>query len=214
MDERLALDASGPGLRLSNVRFTLCRRVVEILDGMRVLPAWSTDEAVEAVTRQLDASASPLSAAERQAVVTAAVPLDAGRRLQAARVDAARTRQARPVAPDVPVAALPGEDTAAYDERSRLELVAGHLRHPLVLAALKELRSKNVDFCAIVMGGSYGGLFAARAHEDPCNSDTRDRCCPSDRRPSCCNLPTITRNKQNAIAVLTVDLGCGAPSCP
>lgn len=61
------------------------------------------------------------------------------------RVHAARTRQARPVAPDVPVAALPGEDTAASDERSRLVLVAGHLRHPLVLAALEEPRSKDVD---------------------------------------------------------------------
>ncbi|AJF69364.1 hypothetical protein SVTN_38995 [Streptomyces vietnamensis] len=105
VDERLALDASGPGLRCANVRFALHRRVVEILDGMRVLRAWSSADAAEATTRQVEASALPLSAAERQAIVTAAVLRDAGLRLQAARTRAARSRQARPVPP---VAALPG----------------------------------------------------------------------------------------------------------
>ncbi|MFD4320491.1 MAB_1171c family putative transporter [Streptomyces sp. NPDC058548] len=142
VDNRLALDASGPGWRLANVRFTLHRRVVEILDGMRVLRAWSSADASEVMERQVDASTAPLSVAQRQAVVTAAVLRDASLRLQAARILAAG---ARPVPPDAPVAALPGEDTAASAERSRLLLVATHLHHPLVESVLQELRARGTE---------------------------------------------------------------------
>ncbi|MGW7433266.1 MAB_1171c family putative transporter [Streptomyces sp. NPDC054861] len=146
VDERLALDPTGGnGLRLTNVRFTLHRRVVEILDGMRVLRAWSSAEAAEVIWRQVEASSSSLPAAEREAVVTAAVLRDAGHRLQSARMHAARAGRARPSAPDAPVAPLPGEGTAASDERGRLLLVAAHLDHPLVVSALQELRDRDVD---------------------------------------------------------------------
>ncbi|MFF4868235.1 MAB_1171c family putative transporter [Streptomyces sp. SID5770] len=139
VDERLALDPGGAGLRLTRVRFTLHRRVVEILDGMRVLRAWSSAGAAEAAGRHAAAAVPPLPAAERQAVVTAAVLRDAGLRLREARLRAARARRGRPVPPDGPVVPLPGEDTAASDERGRLLLVAAHLDHPLVASALREL---------------------------------------------------------------------------
>ncbi|PVC69517.1 MAB_1171c family putative transporter [Streptomyces sp. CS081A] len=141
VDARLALDPGGAGLCLTHVRFTLHRRVVEILDGMRVLRAWSSADAAGAIGRHVEAAVPPLPAAERQAVVTAAVLRDAGLRLRAARAHAARTRQERPVPPDTPVARLPGDDTAASDERERLLLVAAHLDHPLVTSALRELRA-------------------------------------------------------------------------
>ncbi|MFC8587105.1 MAB_1171c family putative transporter [Streptomyces sp. NPDC057217] len=139
VDEGLALDPGGGGLRLTRVRFTLHRRVVEILDGMRVLRAWSSAGAAETAGRHAAAAVPPLAAAERQAVVTAAVLRDAGLRLREARAHAARSRRARPVPPDGPVAPLPGEDTAASDERGRLLLVAAHLDHPLVASVLREL---------------------------------------------------------------------------
>lgn len=141
VDARLALDPGGTGLCLTNVRFTLHRRVVEILDGMRVLRAWSSAGAAEVVGRHVEAAVPPLPAAERQAIVTAAVLHDAGLRLRAARAHAARTRQERPVPPAAPVARLPGDDTAASDERARLLLLAAHLDHPLVASALRELRA-------------------------------------------------------------------------
>ncbi|MFJ4869214.1 MAB_1171c family putative transporter [Streptomyces sp. NPDC088757] len=144
VDERLALAPGGPGLRLTRVRFTLHRRVVEILDGMRVLRAWASAGAAGAAGRHAAAAVPPLPAAERQAVVTAAVLRDAALRLHGARVRAARTRRARPVPPDGPVVPLPGEDTAASDERARLVLVAAHLDHPLVAAALRELWAGDV----------------------------------------------------------------------
>ncbi|MFE5730947.1 MAB_1171c family putative transporter [Streptomyces sp. NPDC056528] len=145
VDERLALDPGEAGLRLSHVRFTLHRRVVEILDGMRVLRAWTTADATGTVERHVDAGAPALPAAERQAVVTAAVLRDAGRRLRAARAHAARTGQARPVPPGAPAVSLPGDGTAASDERSRLLLVAAHLDHPLVVSALHEVSAGDVD---------------------------------------------------------------------
>ncbi|MFF0430144.1 hypothetical protein ACFYUJ_37995 [Streptomyces sp. NPDC004520] len=54
-------------------------------------------------------------------------------------------RQARPVPPDTPVAALPGKSTAASDERARLLLIAAHMEHPLVAEALQELRTQGID---------------------------------------------------------------------
>ncbi|MET9427813.1 MULTISPECIES: MAB_1171c family putative transporter [unclassified Streptomyces] len=144
VDERLALTPSGSGLRLANVRFLLHRRVVEILDGMRVLRAWSSTDAVEIIRRHVEASASSLPTAKRQAVVTAAVLRDASRRLQTARSHAARSRQARLIPSEASVSALLGEDTAASDERGRLLLVAAHLDHPLVGSALQELGVQDI----------------------------------------------------------------------
>ncbi|MFF9428382.1 MAB_1171c family putative transporter [Streptomyces sp. NPDC014746] len=141
VDDRLTLDPRGSGLRLANIRFTLHRRVVEILDGMRVLRAWSSAEAAETITRHVERGAGPLSAAQRQAVVTAAVLLDARHRLHAARADAVRGGGERPVPPETAVTALPGEDTAASDERGRLLLVSAHLEHPLALSALQAARA-------------------------------------------------------------------------
>ncbi|MFE5509882.1 MAB_1171c family putative transporter [Streptomyces sp. NPDC056529] len=140
VDERLALDPRGTGLRLTHVRFTLHRRVVEILDGMRVLRAWSSAGAAGTAERHVEAGDPSLPAAERQAVVTAVVLLDAALRLREARL-----HEARPVPPDAPAAPLPGEDTAASDERRRLLLVATHLDHPLAVAALRELRAGDAD---------------------------------------------------------------------
>ncbi|MFF2571002.1 DUF6545 domain-containing protein [Streptomyces sp. NPDC058084] len=142
VDERFALDPSGCGRRV-NVRFTLHRWVVEILDGMRVLRAWSSAEAAETIRRHVHASPLPLSAAERQAVITAAVLRDAHLRLQAARGADGSSRPAPPLPPDATFLALPGEDTAASDERARLLLVAAHLNHPLTDSSLAELRTTS-----------------------------------------------------------------------
>ncbi|GAA3081957.1 hypothetical protein GCM10017562_59150 [Streptomyces roseofulvus] len=145
VDDRLALDRSSPGLRLVNVRFTLHRWVVEILDGMRVLRAWSSADAVETIRRHVEADASVRSPATWQAIVTAAVLRDAVQRLHAARYDAACSQLDRPVPSGTPVPALPGEDTAASDERARLLLVAAHLDHALVASALCALRARHTD---------------------------------------------------------------------
>ncbi|MFJ9574776.1 DUF6545 domain-containing protein [Streptomyces sp. NPDC101191] len=143
VDDRLALDPSGAGLRLVSVRFTLHRWVVEILDGMRVLRAWSSPEAAKTIRRHAHASPLPLSAAERQAVMTAAVLRDAHLRLQAARGTEGSSRPPPPLPPDATVLALLGEDTAAADERARLLLVAAHLNHPLTDSSLAELRTTS-----------------------------------------------------------------------
>ncbi|MFI9122198.1 DUF6545 domain-containing protein [Streptomyces bikiniensis] len=127
VDAGLALDPGGTGLCLTNVRFTLHRRVVEIPDGMRVLRAWSSAGAAEAVGRHVEAAVPPLPAAERQAVVTAAVLRDAGLRLRAARAHAARTRQERPVPPAAPVVRLPG-DAAPGPRRAARHRPGGHRR--------------------------------------------------------------------------------------
>ncbi|MFF8616555.1 MAB_1171c family putative transporter [Streptomyces sp. NPDC015350] len=141
VDEKLALGPGGRnGLRLVNVRFTLHRRVIEILDGMRVLRAWSSPLAEQSVRRLAVALGDDARGLDLDAITTAATLRDAMARLSAARLEAAG---AAPVAPGPPHRALPGERTAASDERRRLLLVARHLDHPLVAAALRDVRRRE-----------------------------------------------------------------------
>jgi hypothetical protein len=143
VDDRLALHPQGGERPLTNVRFTLHRRVIEILDGMRMLAAWSTAAAADAIRAEVEAGAPELPTAERESMMTAAVLRDAAARLSEARRRAALTGQPRPAPPDSPAALLPGQGTAASQERRRLLLVATHLRHPLVEAALEKVHDPD-----------------------------------------------------------------------
>ncbi|GHG05207.1 MAB_1171c family putative transporter [Streptomyces filamentosus] len=143
VDGRLALHPRGSGLRLANVRFTLHRRVIEILDGMRVLRIWTSAEATEAIRAYVEAEADQLFPMEREAIVTAAVLRDAAERLTETRRQAESTGQIRPIPPQNPTGPLPGHGTAASEERGRLLLVAACLRHPLVASALREVREPD-----------------------------------------------------------------------
>ncbi|MEU2855988.1 MAB_1171c family putative transporter [Streptomyces syringium] len=155
VDQDLAFSAtSARSHRLAwNVGFNLHRRVIEILDGMRALRPWVSSapaEAVHAVHEQR-LSTGPtltqrLSNPELQAIATAATLRDAAERLHAVRRDKAdHGRPDRPQAPSGPAARLPGEDTPAADERTRLLLVAQALSHPLTTEALALLRSDSTD---------------------------------------------------------------------
>lgn len=142
---------SGPH-RLLNVRWTLTRQVIEILDGIRELErgAWARslpadsvkalhDKATKAdeLRRKFGLGKEGLPEAELEAVATAAVLRDAVARLQAARKQA----DGAVVAPrsDGTSSAhnVPRKRTPAAKERPRLVRVARALDHPLVGASLQ-----------------------------------------------------------------------------
>ncbi|WP_331753007.1 hypothetical protein OG440_39030 (plasmid) [Streptomyces sp. NBC_00637] len=142
--------------RLLNVRWTLTRRVIEILDGIRELergswvrslPADSVrslyQEAMKAdeLRRKFGLGKKGLSEVELEAAATAAVLRDAVERLQNARTEGTSTAVA-PV-PDGPSPAhdVPGKKTPAANERPRLVRVARALDHPLVEASLQVVES-------------------------------------------------------------------------
>lgn len=137
--------------RFFNVRWTLHRRVIEILDGIRQLErrAWISDlptravaslhsEAMktDALRSRLGLGKKGLSPHELEAAVTAAVLRDAVERLQAAGSDGAA-----PAASAGPALFAPGKNTPAAQERSRLVRVARALRSPLVESSLQVVRS-------------------------------------------------------------------------
>ncbi|MFD5424394.1 MAB_1171c family putative transporter [Streptomyces sp. NPDC127084] len=154
VDPELAFSAtSARSHRLAaNVTFNLHRRVIEILDGMRALRPWVRSEPVEAVYTLHERSLQgdngpgrPVPERELRAMATAAALRDAAERLQAAqREDALRGGSRRPQPPDTPARQLLGEDTPAADERDRLLHVARVLTHPLVTAALREVRGGGI----------------------------------------------------------------------
>ncbi|MFF6829223.1 DUF6545 domain-containing protein [Streptomyces longwoodensis] len=142
--------------RLFNVRWTLHRRVIEILDGIRrlerssmvrKLPAHVVTslhaEAVKAPTLrcQLGLGKKALTLVDVEAAATAAVLRDAVERLQAAGPDGPE-----PVSPPgtQPIF-VPGKGTPAAKERQRLVRVARALHHPLTEASLRAVRSVHGD---------------------------------------------------------------------
>lgn len=173
VDEELSLDstrgkredsAAGPSAntprsgphRLLNVRWTLTRQVIEILDGIRELErgAWARsmpansvkalyEEAIGAdeLRRRFGLSRKGLPAVEVEAAATAAVLRDAVERLHAARKRGDRVVGTTPS--DGPNSApyVPEQKTPAAEERSRLVRVARALNHPLVDASLQVVRS-------------------------------------------------------------------------
>ncbi|MFE5596927.1 DUF6545 domain-containing protein [Streptomyces sp. NPDC056549] len=142
VDSKLTFGPSGLVLgRLAHVRFTLHRRVIEILDGMRVLRSWSSPVVAEIVSKHVRAGAEKLSPELREALLTAAVLREAAERLGEAQRQAVLAGCARPRSPDAHCASLPGEGTAASAERARLLLVARHLEHPLVVSSLKDVQA-------------------------------------------------------------------------
>ncbi|MFD7613073.1 MAB_1171c family putative transporter [Streptomyces sp. NPDC059828] len=155
VDPELAFSATSDRShrQAANVTFNLHRRVIEILDGMRALRPWVRAEAVEAVytlyERPLRGGiypVQPIPERELRAIATAAALRDAAERLQAAqREEALRGNSGRPQAPDTPARSLLGEDTPAADERDRLLQIARVLTHPLVTAALQNVRERAVD---------------------------------------------------------------------
>ncbi|MFH8257806.1 MAB_1171c family putative transporter [Streptomyces roseolus] len=117
------------------VRVVLTRRIIEILDGIWTVRPWARAEIAQAVYELEDGTLSPH---ELEAVITAAVLRDAVARYrgspEATRSEGAQLR----AAPSGQAAGvLPGQGTAAQDERARLVRVARALQHPLVDAALE-----------------------------------------------------------------------------
>jgi hypothetical protein len=156
--------------RLFNVRWTLTRRVIEILDGIRELergdwvrslPANSVralhQEAmkVDEVRRKFGLGKKGLSEAELEAAATVAVLRDAVERLQTAR----KQRDSAAVAPRSggtnSAPNVPGNKTPAAKERPRLVRAARALDHPLVDASLQVVRSlPHVDGAAQATAGA------------------------------------------------------------
>lgn len=140
-------DSSKPS-RLFNVRWTLTRRVIEILDGIRLLersamvrdlPAEAVKELhaealqVPALRNQLDLGKKGLAPLDLQAAATAAVLRDAVARLKAAGPDHEDSALSTPAVRTF----APGKKTPAAEERPRLVRVARALHHPLVDTSLQ-----------------------------------------------------------------------------
>ncbi|MFB7509330.1 DUF6545 domain-containing protein [Streptomyces broussonetiae] len=137
--------------RVFNVRWTLHRRVIEILDGIRQLErrAWISDLPAKAITdlhgeamktdalrSRLGLGKKGLAPHELEAAATAAVLRDAVERLQAAGADGTA-----PAASAGPTLFAPGKNTPAAQERTRLVRVARALRSALVDSSLQVVRS-------------------------------------------------------------------------
>ncbi|MEV0173229.1 MAB_1171c family putative transporter [Streptomyces sp. NPDC050803] len=157
VNERVAFSGSARPNRILNVRFSLHRRIIEILDGIRELRPWLTDEAAkalealhgeavedESVRKRLGLSATGLPAPELEAAVTAAGLQHAVGRLQVARLKSGDAVQPAPP-PHGAVYTLPGQGTAADEERPRLIRVAGALSTPLVQASMHVIRTPGTD---------------------------------------------------------------------
>ncbi|MFJ6516159.1 MAB_1171c family putative transporter [Streptomyces sp. NPDC091406] len=145
VDPHLAF-SSNSRLTTWNVRFHLHRRVIEILDGMRALRPWVaagfTEAAEELHQERLVLSGAPPAREEDlQAIATAAALRDAVERLEAARREAASRH---PPVPAGPEGWLPGEKTAAADERGRLLGVARVLHHPMTTETLHRVQRQVV----------------------------------------------------------------------
>ncbi|MCA1268687.1 MAB_1171c family putative transporter [Streptomyces rubiginosohelvolus] len=146
VDAHLAF-SSDSGHTTWNVGFNLHRRVIEILDGMRALRPWVTSGFTEAVhdleqQRLFTGSGLPATPGEElEAMATAAALRDAAERLDSARRE---TLLHQPAAPAGLGAWLPGENTAAADERIRLLRVARVLYHPMTTEALHRVRGQQV----------------------------------------------------------------------
>ncbi|MEV7157129.1 DUF6545 domain-containing protein [Streptomyces misionensis] len=136
--------------RLINVRWTLHRRIIEILDGIRELRKHVSDEPAQ-VLRALhhqslaDASArskfglprTGLSSQELEAAMTAAVLRHAVDQLKTGRIAPTGTAGVSTRCSERPACAVLGTATAACQERPRLVRVARALNHPLVEATLQ-----------------------------------------------------------------------------
>ncbi|MFM9452325.1 DUF6545 domain-containing protein [Streptomyces europaeiscabiei] len=143
--------------RFINVRWTLHRQIVEILDGIRELRVWISDEPKqvlealylkslesESVRTHCGIPGEGLSPLELEAVATAAVLRDAAERFQTAR-ESVDWGAELPL-PDRPAGVVPGKTTAAAEERPRLVRVAHALHHPLADASLQVLRNvRDID---------------------------------------------------------------------
>jgi hypothetical protein len=136
--------------RFLNIRWALHRRIIEILDGIRELRRWISDEPAQllkALHHQSLANDSArtrfalprggLSPQELDAAVTAAVLRHAVGQLKARRVQQADNVGHRAGLPGQSAIEVPGRDTAASQERPRLVRVARALTHPLVEATLQ-----------------------------------------------------------------------------
>jgi len=144
--------------RILNVRWTLTRRVIEILDGIRELErrAWVRDapaKAVEALhgealqagalRSKFGLSKKGLSPLELEAAATAAVLRDAVERLHAARARGDDSDGTHLASLGGPAPAVPGRKTPAAKERRRLVRVALALHQPLVDVSLQVVRSSH-----------------------------------------------------------------------
>lgn len=142
--------------RFVNVRWTLHRRVIEILDGIRELErrSWVRDSPAQAVMElhdaalkvdalrgQLGLGKKGLASPELEAAATAAVLRDAAERLQTAREMGHYSNDTTPAARVGSAPVAPGKKTPAGKERRRLVRVARALHQPLVNLSLEAVQS-------------------------------------------------------------------------
>ncbi|GGU38113.1 MAB_1171c family putative transporter [Streptomyces violascens] len=131
VDDDLAFNPDstpGQGGKLpANVSFNLHRRVIEILDGIRTLRPWVSQDVIDDVRR----SASDLTEADREALAAAVALQEAVQQLHIAREEFAQRSRPDIAPPEGPPVVLPGEKTPASEERERLLRLARSLDHPL-----------------------------------------------------------------------------------
>ncbi|MEU5193704.1 DUF6545 domain-containing protein [Streptomyces scabiei] len=144
--------------RFINVRFTLHRTIIEILDGIRELQTWASEEpaqVLEALHREslandlartrLGLSRKGLASPDLNAAATAVVLRYAAERFTAAQERSSGAEEAPRSVHDLTATVL-GAGTAARDERQRLLRVALALQLPIVDTSLTVLRSaQNSD---------------------------------------------------------------------
>ncbi len=162
VDQNLAFSAQASrnrGLGV-NVTFRLHRRVIEILDGIRALRPWLSPAPLEAVYRLHDRhvrSGGPWRSMPEpylKAAATAAALRDAVEKLHVARRQQRQPHPVRPQLPDGPAVLLPGENTPAADERSRLLILSKMLSHPLVCDALSQPAGASMHSQAVSVEGT------------------------------------------------------------
>ncbi|WP_329020684.1 DUF6545 domain-containing protein [Streptomyces sp. NBC_01601] len=138
-----------------NIRWILHRRILEILDGIRELRQCITDEpalVLQELHRQSLGTAAArarfalptggLSPQELEAAVTAAVLRHAVPKLKEQRAQQNSTAGSS-AGHGRPAFTVPGRNTAAAQERTRLVCVARALNHPLVEATLQIIETSH-----------------------------------------------------------------------
>lgn len=146
--------------RFINVRFTLHRTILEILDGIRGLQRWAIDQPAhvletlhneclddDAARARLGLSAKGLTPHDLKAAATAVVLRYAAERFTAAQERSAGSEEATRSVHGHADTVL-GAGTAAGDERQRLVRVALALQLPIVEASLTVIRSVPDSYLA------------------------------------------------------------------
>ena len=136
---RLTYGDRKKGLARASARFTLHRRVIETLDGMRDLSFFARAELAEVA---YSLTGVDLPRGERDAIATAVMLRDAATRIPATDTE----RSGREPSPSAEAVSFPGDDTTASEQRARLLAVARALRHPLTVEVLERAKGNERGF--------------------------------------------------------------------